>query len=287
MTTQDTLAPIIASLQEEAIALLQKWISVPSVKEDAAPDAPFGLHLKTMLDTALQDCARLGLSVRNFDGYAGDAQMGDTGDVLGILALLDVVPPGDGWEEDPYSGNIRNGRLYGRGSSDDKGPAVAALYAMIAIKKAGIPLKKKVRLILGCDEESGMDDMVYYTKHADMPAIGFSPDGSYPVINTEKGRMEIHLTAPLSNEGLSILSLQGGDRANVIPGSATATVKGDPSLIEKVTAFSQQSGYPVVANQTAPGIITITATGKVGHAAFPHSGRNANGQLVQTLAAIG
>jgi succinyl-diaminopimelate desuccinylase len=96
--------------------------------------------------------------------------MGEGEDVLGILAHLDVVPAGDGWKTDPFGADVADGRIYGRGTNDDKGPAVAALYAMKAVQMAGIKLKKRVRLILGCDEESGMDDMKYYQAHADMPS---------------------------------------------------------------------------------------------------------------------
>ncbi len=283
----ENLNQIIDQLKDEAIETLQKWIRIPSVKGEAAPGAPFGKEVDQMLHTALEDCARLGFETRNFDGYAGDAQMGTEGDVVGILAHLDVVPPGEGWQEDPYGASIHDGAVFGRGTSDDKGPAVAALYAMAAVKKLGIPLKNSVRLILGCDEESGMEDMEYYAKHADMPAFGFSPDASYPVINTEKGRAELFLTAPLPKKGLEILHLQGGERANVIPGKAKAVVKGGQNLVEKVAAFSRKTGYPVEAKEIAPGEIEITAIGKIGHAAFPDGGRNANGQLLQTLKALG
>ncbi len=282
-----SLTDIINDFQEEAVQTLQRWIRIPSVKGQTTSVAPFGEEVHQMLLTALDDCNRLGFETRNFEGYAGDAQMGDTGEVVGILAHLDVVPAGDGWLEDPFGAAIHDGAIYGRGTSDDKGPAVAALYAMAAVKKAGIPLKKKVRLILGCDEESGMEDMEYYVKHADMPAIGFSPDASYPVINTEKGRAEFHLSAPLSNDGLEILSIEGGDRANVIPGLAKALVKSKTSIFEKVQSHSQHAGYPVEAKEVDHGIYEIITTGKIGHAAFPDGGRNANGQLLQVLVALG
>ena len=283
----DQLNTLIETMKDEAIETLQKWIRIPSVKGPAAPGAPFGKEVGQMLEIALADCRRLGLETRNFNGYAGDAQMGESGEVVGILAHLDVVPAGDGWLEDPFKANIHDGAVYGRGTSDDKGPAVAALYAMAAVKQAGIPLKKKVRLILGCDEESGMEDMEYYSAHADLPAIGFSPDASYPVINTEKGRAELLLSGPISNEGLTILSLQGGERANVIPGLAKAVVKGNAALIDQVKAFSQKTGYPLEAKEINPGEIEITSIGKIGHAAFPDGGRNANCQLLLALTALG
>ena len=119
-------------------------------------------------------------------GRVGAAQQVLDEDALAILAHLDVVPEGDGWKYPSYGAVIENGRMYGRGTSDDKGPAVAALYAMKAVKDAGIPLRHKVRLILGCDEESGWEDIAHYNKVATMPRMGFSPDASYPIINIEK-----------------------------------------------------------------------------------------------------
>ena len=122
---------IIESLREEMTATLARWIQIPSVKGDPAPGAPFGVEVRRALDAALADAAAMGFEVRNFDGYAGDVRMGPLGvDPIAILAHLDVVPTGDGWERDPYGAQIADGKMYGRGTSDDKGPAAAALYAM-------------------------------------------------------------------------------------------------------------------------------------------------------------
>lgn len=281
------LEEIIESLREPMTETLKKWIRIPSVKEEAAPGAPFGKTLRTMLDTALEDCEKLGFRVRNVDGYAGDVEMGQGEDTLGILVHLDVVPAGDGWQQDPYGGEVINGRIYGRGTNDDKGPAVAALYAMYALKKAGLPLKKKVRLILGCDEESGMEDMKYYDKHADMPSMGFSPDASYPVINTEKGLYHLEVNGPLGQKGLKIYSLEAGQRPNVIPGMAVAVIAGDGQTVKQVEAFSKEAGYPVEAKLLPEGKVQITALGAAGHAAFPQGGKNAIGRLLKALRALG
>ena len=154
----DALKQIIEELRSEMTETLASWIRIPSVKAAPAPGAPFGTEIRRSLDAALEDASRLGFSVRNFDGYAGDVRMGPEGvNPLAILAHLDVVPAGDGWQQDPFGAEIKDGKMYGRGTSDDKGPAVAALYAMYALKKAGLPLSREVRLILGCDEESGSE----------------------------------------------------------------------------------------------------------------------------------
>lgn len=279
---------IIDAQKEPMIAMLQEWLKIPSLKSDALPNAPFGAELRRMLDKVLDDCKGLGFEVNDIDGYAGDAKMGEGSDedALGILAHIDIVPVGDGWQRDPFGAQREGDLLFGRGTSDDKGPLAAALFAMKAVKDAGIPLKRKVTLIFGCDEESGMDDMKYYKKNAVMPKIGFSPDASYPLINLEKGSCTLHLNAQVSNEGLKILELKVGERQNVIPGAASALVEGDETFIEKVKAVSEQYGWPVEAKMEN-GAVRVTATGINGHAAYPETARNAIGQLLITLKELG
>ena len=126
---------------------------------------------------------------------------------IAVLGHLDVVPTGDGWTKPPFEGLIENGRIYGRGTNDDKGPALASLFAMKAIRDAGIPLKKGIRLILGCDEESGWEDMEYYGAHERIPDVGFSPDATFPLINTEKGMIVLKLRAPAAESGLKVLQV--------------------------------------------------------------------------------
>ena len=281
------LDQIIESLREPLINTLQKWVRIESVKGEPAPNAPFGQAVRQMLDVALADCRDLGFEVRDVGGYAGDAQMGQGGDVLGILAHLDIVPAGDGWQTDPFGGEIIDGRIYGRGTGDDKGPAVAALYAMKAVQMAGIPLKKRVRLILGCDEESGMEDMKYYQTHADMPSTGFSPDACFPVINTEKGLYHLKLSGPAAKDGLKVLRIEAGQRPNVIPGLAEAYVAGDAGTVRKTEEFSESAGYPVTAECLPDGRVRIAAQGVAGHAAMPEMAKNAIGRLLKALEHLG
>ncbi len=282
------LDQIVESLREPLIQTLQKWVRIESVKGEPAPNAPFGLAVRSMLDTALADCKDLGFEVRDIDGYAGDAQMGQGDDVLGILAHLDIVPAGDGWKTDPFGADLIDGRIYGRGTSDDKGPAVAALYAMKAVQMAGIKLQKKVRLILGCDEESGMDDMKYYQAHADMPSTGFSPDACFPVINTEKGLYHLKLSGPAAQDGLKVLRIEAGQRPNVIPGLAEAYVAGDAgTVLKKVEEFAKAEGYPVTAECMPDGRVKISAQGVAGHAAMPEIAKNAILRLLKALEYLG
>lgn len=284
----ENLDRIIESLKQPMIDTLAQWIKVPSVKGEKEDGAPFGKEVRTMLDTAIATCEDLGFRTKNVDGYAMHADLGEGNDedALAILAHVDVVPVGDGWHYPPFGAVIEDGKMYGRGTGDDKGPAVAALYAMKAVQMAGIPLKRKVRLILGCDEESGWEDMAYYTAHETMPRMGFSPDADYPVINIEKGMVALELRAPLAKTGLQILRWSTGERTNVIPGHAEALIKGGKEMIEKVNAISRQYGWPVEAHMTEGGVC-IKAEGIPGHAAYPEAGRNAIGQMLITLKELG
>lgn len=282
------LNAIIESMHDEMIDTLQKWIRVPSVKSEAAPGAPFGKEVRSMLDMALADCEQMGFKTQNFDGYIAHADLGKGSDedALAILAHLDVVPEGDGWKYPPYGAVIENGRMYGRGTSDDKGPAVAALYAMKAVKDAGIPLRRKVRLILGCDEESGWEDIAHYNKVATMPRMGFSPDASYPIINIEKGICRLELHGVLSNEGLQVIAFNNGERPNVIPGRASALVAGDAATVAQAEAAAKKLDIPAEVQLTDKGV-SITVTGISGHAAYPETARNANGEMLLLLRELG
>jgi len=283
---QQNIYDIINSMEPQLIDLLARWIEIPSVKDTPAPGAPFGVEVRRMLDTAIADIEAMGFPTRNFDGYAMDATLGDAPEAIAVLGHLDVVPAGDGWQVPPFQATRDGDRIYGRGTSDDKGPVIAALLAMKAIKDAGVPLKKSIRLILGCDEESGWEDMAYYAAHADMPEMGFSPDASFPVINTEKGMLHMFMHAPVAETGLQILHLQTGERVNVIPGESQALLAGGQELADKVSAYAAKTGLPYDSEVTAEGVL-VTAHGIPGHSAYPEGCRNAIGMMLLLLRELG
>ena len=237
-----------------------------------------------MLDLAMADSERMGFPARNFDGYACDMTLGDAPETIAVLGHLDVVPAGDGWQVDPFGAVVADGKVYGRGTSDDKGPSLCALYAMRAIKEAGVPLKKSVRLILGCDEESGWEDMAWYATHADMPDVGFSPDASFPLINTEKGIMQMKLDAPLDDARL--ISIACGTRANVVPGTATAVVAGDWRE-QAAAAFAVEDDDCQLETELDGGNTRIVVTGVPAHASTPEKGKNAGKMLLSVLEGMG
>lgn len=273
--------------KDETIQTLRSWLSVPSLKAEASEGAPYGKETLRALETALGDAKAMGFATRNVDGYAGDVRMGPLDqDPLAILTHLDIVPVGDGWTVDPFAGATDGEKIFGRGAIDDKGPGVAALYAMKAVQESGVPLKREVRLILGCDEETGMSDIMYYKTKIGMPREGFSPDAAYPVINTEKGSLAIRLTAPAAADGLQVKHIAVGERRNVIPGSASALVEGGDALVTQANGLAKQMAVAVEAEMAQGGVL-LKAKGIPGHASLPEIAKNAIGELLLMLRALG
>ena len=280
------ISRLIDSYRDEFVATLQDWVRIPSVKSDAEAGAPFGKEIGRMMKQAMKTAADQGFEVRDFDGYACDATLGDKQEVLGVLGHLDVVPVGDGWERDPFGAQIENGRIYGRGTNDDKGPTLAALYAMKALKEAGVPLKRSIRLIMGGDEECGWECMRYYAEHTQMPEIGFSPDASFPLINTEKGMLGFELRFPREKEGLQILQMSTGERTNVIAGESQALLAGGEELAERIRTVAAETGLDYTTKTTKDGVL-VTATGISGHSAYPQGKRSAIGMMLKLLKTLG
>ena len=272
--------------REEMTELLKSWVRIPSLRSDPEPGAPFGRENRRMLDRAIADLRKMGYAVRDFDGYACDAAMGPEGEQIAVLGHLDVVPAGDGWETPPFEPVLRGSRLYGRGTNDDKGPVVAALFAMNALRETGVPLRRGIRLILGCDEESKWEDMAYYMAHTDMPEMGFSPDAAFPLINTEKAMVVLELRGKAEPEGLRVIRMDGGTRVNVIPAECRAVVAGGPETAEKVRRLSREWQLPYEARVTEEGV-EITARGIGGHSAYPEGKRNAIGMMLVMFRALG
>ena len=193
---------------------LSQIIKFNSSKSAPAAGAPFGSGAKKALDYFLSLAEFLGFKTKNYDGYAGEVIFG-TGKDLAILAHLDVVPAGGGWTHDPFGGEIdyENKCIWGRGAMDDKGPAICALFAMKALLDEGFKPRRRIKLIVGCNEESGWECIKYYKAHAVMPEEGFSPDADFPVIYAEKGILHIKLKF---KESCSFAGLKGGEYANMV-----------------------------------------------------------------------
>lgn len=268
--------------KEALLEDLQNLLRINSERDDsqATPEAPFGPGPVAGLKQMLAYGERDGFIVKNVDNYAGHIDYGEGEETLGIFGHMDVVPAGDGWETDPYEPVIKDGKIYARGSSDDKGPSMAAYYALKIIKDLGLPLSKKVRFVVGSDEESGWGDMDYYFQHEEAPDFGFSPDAEFPIINGEKGNVTVYAHFQGSNNGgYQLESFEAGLRENMVPGTAKAimTVPTAEVASKMTGAFDMflkeepiTGDIKVVGNK-----VEISVTGKGAHGASPQSGINA------------
>jgi succinyl-diaminopimelate desuccinylase len=209
----------------------RKLLQIKSVldEENATDDAPLGQGVKDalvyMLDLGKSD----GFSTKNVGNLAGHVEFGEGKESVGILCHVDVVPEGDGWSSDPYAAEIRDGNIYARGAIDDKGPTMAAYYAMKIVKELNLPLSKRVRMIIGTDEESKWRCVSHYFEHEEMPTLGFAPDADFPIIFAEKGISDFDIVQKgietEDRSGVSVVSFQAGRRYNMVPDFAKATLQ--------------------------------------------------------------
>ncbi|GBG96374.1 dipeptidase PepV [Lactococcus termiticola] len=269
------------ALMEDLFTILK----VNSERDDSKADKenPFGPGPRKALDTFLAMAERDGYKTSNFDNYAGHFEFGEGDEVLGIIGHLDVVPAADqeGWNTNPYEPVIKDGNLYARGASDDKGPTIACYYGLKIIKELGLPLSKKIRFIVGTDEESGWGDMDYYFEHCDLPLpdFGFSPDAEFPIINGEKGNVSEIVKFNGKNAGATVLhSFKSGLRLNMVPEVATAVISGEVADLQaKLDAFLAENASKNLTCEIeeAAGKYTLTMHGKGAHGAMPEKGVNA------------
>jgi len=271
--------------KKEMLKTLATLIKIPSVKNDPGPNMPYGKDVFDALMYMLDQAERMDLESVNLFGRAGYVVYGTGEENLAIIVHLDVVPAGDGWHTPPFEATEKEGRVYGRGAVDNKGPAVAALYALYALKESCISLNKGVRLIFGCDEESGWDDIDYYLKNYPEPEMVVSPDASFPIINAEKGLVHFTLTKKTrrSDAPLSIRELSGGTRANIVPNNASCVLQAPYEIIEEaVKHFGEDIPAGIKAEKKENGV-RIEVTGKAAHGSTPAEGVNAIAYLIAFL----
>ncbi len=272
----------------QIIAELQGLIQIPSVLDEKTitEEAPFGEKPLEALKHMLQKGEKEGLKTKNVDNMAGHIEMGEGEEILGILCHVDVVPEGKGWTYPPYEGVVADDRVYGRGAIDDKGPTIAAWNAMKLVKESGIELSKRVRMIIGADEESGFRCMKRYFEKEDMPEMGFAPDADFPIINAEKGIANLVFTQTGSSETETIQFFQSGKRTNMVPDEAFAFVFGGlPSIKQKFHEFAVELGVTGEVTQEGPGV-KVMVHGKSAHAMEPDDGVNAGVMLAKFLQTI-
>jgi len=213
--------------KNQIIEKTKELLKIPSVLDEYNPESqtPFGEEINRSLHYMLDLAHSDGFITKNIKNYAAHIEYGKGKEILGVLCHLDVVPAGDNWSHPPFSPIIKDGKLYARGASDDKGPTMAAYFALKFLKELEIEPTKRIRIILGTDEETGWRGIEEYFKSEEMPLIGFAPDANFPLIYGEKGIMSFDITG--KNEGNDLISFKAGDRYNVVPDYAEATINID------------------------------------------------------------
>ncbi|MBQ6559691.1 MAG: Sapep family Mn(2+)-dependent dipeptidase [Erysipelotrichaceae bacterium] len=254
---------------------LKELVSFNSVYSD--DEKPFGKMNRAVLDHALALMEEKGLKTENVDYYCGFGETGEGDKLIGILAHLDVVPAGEGWKHDPFDMQEEDGFLYGRGVSDDKGAAVASMYALKYLIQENYPFRKRARLILGCNEESGSACIRHYVEKYGHIDCGFTPDGNFPGIYAEKGMV----AAKLVGHDTRIIDIKGGEASNVVNKKITCSVPLD-SFDEKL--FKQYLMEHGLAFDYAKGeTLDVTVYGESAHASMPDLGKNAFSHLMEAL----
>ncbi len=294
----------IDSYRDDMIRDLQGLIAIPGVAGDPEGDMPFGTDVHRAFEYMLDLGEKAGFDTVNVDNYGGHIEFGGvltdedgnpagkTDQAMGILVHVDVVPAGKDWDYPPFEGRVADGRLYGRGTSDDKGPAIAAFYAMKALKDEGFMPRKRVRLILGLDEEAGTGwkGMKAYFAKVKKPQFGFTPDAEFPAIHGEMGILIFELVKKLgktTRKGVELRSFTGGNAANMVADYARAVLRADSyeNIKKLLGEYREETGYKL----TVKGIgksLEITAAGVSSHGARPENGLNAISILMDFLGRI-
>ncbi|MBC6976734.1 Sapep family Mn(2+)-dependent dipeptidase [Streptococcus cristatus] len=264
---------ITNQVKDEFLTSLKTLISYPSVLNEGENGTPFGQAIQDVLEKTLEICRSLGFTTYlDPKGYYGYAEIGQGAELLAVLCHLDVVPSGDeaDWRTPPFEATIKDGWIFGRGVQDDKGPSMAALYAVKALLDSGVKFKKRVRFIFGTDEETLWRCMGRYNELEETATLGFAPDSSFPLTYAEKGLLQVKLHGPSSDQ----LELEAGAAFNVVPGKAS--YQGE--LLEQVVAGLQAASFDYEQNDQQ-----VTVLGLPKHAKDAAEGINAIVRLATVL----
>ncbi len=281
--------------KDQLIADLQGLLKIESVldEQNGTEDAPLGIEVKKALDYLLKLGEKDGFNAKNVGNLAGHLEMGKGEGLLGILCHVDVVPEGDGWSFDPFGGEIKEGRIYARGAIDDKGPTMAAYYAMKIVKDLGLPLEKRVRMIIGTDEESEWRCVERYFQEEEMPDIGFAPDADFPIINAEKGIADFDLVQRLDNlekktASITLLSFTAGRRYNMVPDFAKAVLDVQMEHTELMQHFNDFINSQELKGRyyMESGYMILEIEGLSAHGMEPDKGKNAGLLLANFLSTV-
>ena len=274
--------------KDEIIKQVQSLIQIPSVySKSDNPKKPFGENCNLALEYMLNLGKKLGFKTKNLDGYCGYIEFGKGEEMLGIIGHLDVVPEGEGWSNPPFSATIKDNKIFGRGAIDDKGPVISSLYAMKSVME-NFKVNKRVRLILGLNEENSWLCMKHYKEVEEMPTLGFSPDADFPCIYAEKSILDCCISMAYNkNENIKIKEIDCKNNAsNVVAKfcSVTLEVINDiEKVIEKLENSIKKFNFNITVEKQNQSEIKLTSYGIQAHAAHPDLGTNAISRLILVL----
>lgn len=273
--------------EQELLDDTLRMLQIPSLEAEPSEGAPFGLECRRALDLALEMGVRDGFRVKDLSGYAGYAEFGEGDPLIVSLGHLDVVPVGDGWKHQPFGAEIDGGYIYARGSTDDKGPTMASYYAARALKETCPDLAGRIRIVFGCNEESGMACVKHYREVEGAPTLGVAPDSGWPLYHGEKGIANLHVELKVPESEFQLIQVSGGQRPNIVIDACSAIVRvGDEakSAIKEKLADSWDKNLSFTWSDAKA--LEIRALGKAAHGAHPFGGDSAATRLFRFLKEI-
>ncbi|HDK7176152.1 TPA: dipeptidase PepV [Clostridium botulinum] len=281
---------IIEELKDDLIDSTAELVKIKSIEGEAKEGKPYGEGVANALEKALEVSEKLGFKTVNVDGYVGYAEYGEGDEYVGVLGHLDLVPEGDGWKYPPYAAEIHDGKMYGRGTTDDKGPIMAALYGLKAIKEAKLPLSKRVRILFGTNEETGSNEIEHYLAKEKPPVLGFTPDAEYPIIYAEKGITIFDVVKKLeikNDKAIKLKYIKGGQASNMVPDYCEAGIECPDTdmIIRSVEYCANRNGIELTAEEKG-GLVVVKSFGLSAHGSTPEIGKNAIMQMFKFLAEL-
>ena len=274
--SRDLLNKKILEMQDEMIKSIQESIQINSVLAPAEENAPYGVGCKDALMHILELGKSMGFKTDHMDYQMGWIEYGEGEEMVGVLGHMDVVPEGDGWIYPAFGGEIHDGKIWGRGVIDDKGPTIGALYGLKAIRDLGLPIDRRIRILVGTNEENGHKCAIHYKKNGgEIPTLGFTPDADFPAIFYEKGISRYTIGGTVTDKGnIEVESLEAGTAVNVVIPHCKLVVNG------KINVNPVSDRVTVVEED---GKTIVEAVGIGAHGSAPHKGINAALLVLQSV----
>ncbi|MCU0317138.1 MAG: Sapep family Mn(2+)-dependent dipeptidase [Fimbriimonadaceae bacterium] len=282
--------PVVVAVQEwldehqdEMVETLRTLLRIPSLEEDPLPNSPFGQANRDALDYMLGLAEQKGMTIKDLDGYIGYAEFGQGKGMVMSLGHLDVVPVGPGWKHEPFGAELEDGYIYSRGASDDKGPTVAMFFASLAVKERFPHLAVRIRNVFGCNEESGFKCIAHYVEREEIPTLGVAPDAGWPCVHGEKGIADYIVHRPLPKGEMSLVSIQGGQRPNIVIDQCQAVVEASGAALDLLRTKASEAWDKNLTFGWEGNRLTIKASGKAAHGSYPYGGDNAAIKILRFL----